>query len=77
MPMAKLLIQGIHFDAYEVIERGSRKTECLCNVTAETFYAVKQGDDVQVDFDGDGRVIWNIIITKKDRKNNRIYYYLP
>ena len=76
MSETKILTQGIHFDAYEVIERGSKKTEFLCNVTAETFDMVKQGEYVLVDFDGDGEVTWGVEITKKDRANNRIYYYL-
>lgn len=71
--MTTRLTQGKHFDAYEQYD----KTEFLCNVTEETYGLVKQGEDVEIDFDGDGMLIWNAVITKKDRKNNRLYYYLP
>lgn len=72
--MAKVLIQGIHFDSYEMIEKGNKVTECLCNVTPETFEGVVQGQYVRIDFDGDGQATWGVIITKKDYKNSRIYY---
>lgn len=76
MPTTKILTQGIHFDAYEVIEKGNKKTEFLCNVTPEVFAMVKQGEYVRVDYDGDGEVTWGVVITKKDRANNRMYYCL-
>lgn len=76
MPMETILAQGYDFDAYEVIEKGSKKTEFLCNVTAEAFDMVKQGEYVRIDFDGDGEMTWGVVITKKDRKNNRMYYYV-
>ena len=79
MPITKILTQGIHFDAYENTERKGAHggdIEFLCNVTSETFAMVKQGEYVKVDFDGDGKVLWGVVITKKDRKNNHMYYYM-
>lgn len=67
------LTQGKHFDAYEI----NGKTEFLCNVQDSVYDDIKQNEQIEIDFNGDGLIIWNAIITKKDKTNNRLYYYLP
>ena len=68
------LTQGRHFDAYEKMEQ---QTDLLCNVTEEAFAMVEQGDLVEIDFDGDEKLIWHALIIKKDYQNSRLYCYLP
>lgn len=79
MPETQILIQGTHFDAYEITDKKGTQgnnIEFLCNVTAETFDMVKQKEYVKIDFDGDGLLFWGVIITKKDKANNRLYYHM-
>lgn len=75
----KVLTQGVHFDSYENTEKKNaynRNIEILCNVTDETFNNVKVDEYVKVDFDGDGEVLWGVIITHKNKAKNQIYYYI-
>jgi hypothetical protein len=65
--------QGYNFDAYEST---SLSKGYLFNVAAADMAAVNYHDIIEIDFDGDGALIWGAVVTGKDTENNRLHFYI-
>lgn len=65
------LVSELHFDSYETWDNG---TEVLLNVSDYALEKIKEHDIVNVDFDGNGLLIWHVYIDTVDKAGKKIYY---
>lgn len=67
------LVQGINFDAYEVIDDFHN---VLCNVSDKVMTELAVNNDIFVDFNGDSEAMYIAYVEDIDFSNNRVTIYI-